>query len=162
METSKIQQIAKCSKNIAINIKYSLGLNCTGLLYTNRGNYADSTKRWFEKNFDVTFERGNNSPKWGKNGEFIKIVESTEKLKSFVELLQNEEQKILTETAEREEKKNKALELMVISDEEKNKFIAKTAGTSNKRKRQIAHNFAGRKLGFYSTEGMKKYFELTN
>lgn len=149
----------KISKAFAIEIVWHSFLD-EKKIYLNRGNYASSTIGFLAKNFGAIFERGNDAPKGGKRGAFVIMTSWNSEFDKFANQIIKRDEEIGQEALQREIEKTKALDSMMISEEEKNKFIEKTTGLSNKQARKIAHNFAAKKLGFYSTEGMKKFMEL--
>lgn len=158
VSTQQVINFAKVSKSTAIELVYS-DLHLTKKLYTNRGNNATATINWLKKNFNAQFTTGNDAPRGGQRGNYV-TFETNEKFEKFAQSLTELDAKIGNEQSQIALEKNQAIEAMVISDAEKAKYLTKVEGLSNKKARKEAHKFAAKKLGFFSTEGMKKFFEL--
>jgi hypothetical protein len=155
-----VMNIAKCSKSTALEIIYHDLLE-TKKLYLYRGNNANATINWLTKNFAAKFTKGNDAPHGGVAGTFVTFT-ANEKLNNLIKLINDADADLIKQTKERKIKQQTAINNMVISESERVSFLEKTKDLSNKKARQIAHNFAGRKLGFYSNDGMQKFFDLKN
>lgn len=158
VSVNQLIEFAKVTKSIAIELAYS-NLHVTKKVYTNHGNNARATMNWLVKNFGVNFTTGNDAPRGGKHGNYV-TFESNEKFEKFAQSLIELDEKLENEQVAKKAAKNNALEAMLISEIEKSEYLAKVEGLSNKKARKVAHKQAAKKLGFFSTEGMKKFFEL--
>lgn len=158
LNTSIIESTFKVSKSTAIEIVFS-DLHINRKIYLNRGNQARSTIGWLVKKFGVTFQTGNDSPRGGKRGDYV-TFESNEAFEKFAQEVNAIDERISAETEARNREKKAAIESMIITPSEKEKFLQKVEGLSNKQARKEAHKFAAKKLDFWSTKGMKKFFEL--
>jgi len=160
LSSQSVMQLAKCSKSTALEIIYHDLLE-SKKLYLNRRNNSTATIKWLEKNFEAKFTNGNDAPRGGKIGEFV-TFEVNSNFNDLVLLITQKDSEFVKETASRKAEQQKAIDAMVISEAEKQSFLEKTKDMSNKKARQIAHNFAGRKLGFYSNQAKDKFMALRN
>lgn len=162
LSTQTVQELAKCSKSTALEIIYSDILE-TKKLYLNKKNNSSATMKWLERNFSAFFTYGNDAPRGGKTGDFVTFTFTTsgeEKFNSFVSTINSENAKLLKRQNESKISNQAKVEAMVISETEKQNFLAKTTGMSNKSAKAVAHSYAGRKLGFFSNEGKDKFMDL--
>lgn len=160
LNTQTVMQLAKCSKSTAIEIVYNDLLE-SKKLYLNRKNNSTSTIKWLEKNFDAKFTNGNDAPRGGKFGDFVTFT-TNNNFETLVSLINQEESSFVEASEKRSAEQNAAVQGMVISEAEKQNFLEKTKDMSNKKARTVAHNFAARKLGFYSNEAKDKFMNLRN
>lgn len=160
LSTQTVMRLANCSKSTAIEIVYSNLLE-TKKLYLNKKNNSTATKKWLVKNFDAKFTEGNDAPRGGKTGDFVTFTVN-DKFDDLVTLINNEDVKLKNFTALKKIEQQEAINSMVITEEEKTKFLEKTKNMSNRQARQIAHNYAGKKLGFYSNLAKDKFMDLRN
>lgn len=155
----QIKEIAKCTHCTAVEVKYCDILEkCK--LYTDRGNNSRATMNWLSKH-DVEFTYGNDAPRGGKIGNFVSF-KMTDKLAVVKNALDIKDAQLTIIADEKEAARDAAIEAMVITEEEANKFIQKVTGLSNKHARKIAHNMAAAKLGFYSKGGRDRFMHLIN
>lgn len=155
---SQIQQLLKCSNSAAKEFRYA-DLHKNRKIYLNKGNYAKTTIAWLVKHYDIIPQPGNDAPKGGVKGDYV-FFEETPKFKTLVILLEEFDAEVVKRNKEGSEVRAKQINDMVISEEEKQKFLQKTKGLSNKQARKVAHNYAAKILGFYSTDGMQKFYKL--
>lgn len=160
LNVGQIMQFAKCSKSTAFEISYYNLFDCK--LYVNRKNNSRSTIFWLKTNFDIEVSKiQNDAPRGGKIGDFV-TFEPNEKFIELKNLILSENENKIKTGNQLKEAQILAVSKMVISDNEKTNFLEKTKNLSNKKARTVAHNFAGRKLGFYSNEGKNKFMNLRN
>jgi|688.fasta_scaffold577731_3 hypothetical protein len=160
LSSQEIIGLAKCSKATSLEIIYHDLLE-TKKLYLNRKNNSYATVKWLEKNFDANFTHGNDAPRGGRIGEYVTFTTNS-KFDELALLVNSKNDEKAHAIAESKSKNQKAVDLMVISEKEKASFLERTEGLSNKKARAIAHNFAGRKLGFYSNDAKDKFMNLRN
>jgi hypothetical protein len=161
LTTTQIQKLTGASTSMAIEIKYN-GFLENLKIYTNKGNYANHTIAFCEKKFNATFEYGNDAPRGGKNGNYAVMVNYNVKaVKAFKAALVDADNKAGEEANAIAIDKANKLRTMIITDAEAQLFLSKIEGLSNKQARKVAHNFAAKKLGFYSTDGMAAFFSLS-
>ena len=154
----QIMLMAKCSQSTANEIMYYNLFECK--LYLNRKNNSRSTILWLKNHFSIEVsEIKNDAPRGGKNGDFV-TFEPNEKFLEIKNLILTENENKINFENQRKQAQILEVSKMVISENEKNSFLEKTKNLSNKKARAIAHNFAGRKLGFYSNEGKDKFMNL--
>ena len=158
LSKESVIKLAKCSNSTALEIIYHNLLE-DKKLYVNRKNNANATIKWLEKNFDAKFTKGNDAPRGGKIGEFVTFT-TNEKFNELAELINNKDIELKEFQKNKKIAEQKLINEMVISENEKTKFLEKTKDLSNKKSREIASNFAGRKLGFYSNEARDKFMSL--
>ncbi len=159
LNKSTVMQLCKCSNSTAIEIMYS-NLLTSKNLYLNRKNNSTATLNWLKKHFEAKIsEIKNDAPRGGKVGDFITFT-ANEKFDNLCKLVLSENDNFIKKENERKVSQKKAVDSMVISEIEAKNFIEKTKDLSNKKARAIAHNFAGRKLGFYSNEAKDKFMNL--
>lgn len=163
MKTLNAQYFAtnfKINKHFALEIVYSNFFE-SKIIRTDRGNYAASTINYLKKKFNAVFsEVQNDAPKGGKRGNFVKMLSADPSFEVFQNAVIAEDDRIIFESEKRKQLQNEAVQNMIISEEEKRKFLEKTTNFSNSQRRKTAHNYAAKKLGFYSTAGMDKFYDL--
>jgi hypothetical protein len=153
-----IIELAKCSNSTAIEIIYSNLLE-SKKLYLNKKNNSNATIKWLEKNFDAKFTKGNDAPRAGKTGDFVTFT-TNDNFEKLAVLINKKDAELVKQNEAKKTEQQKAVNEMIISETEKVKFLEKTKGLSNKKSREIAHNFAGRKLGFFSNQAKDKFMSL--
>jgi hypothetical protein len=161
MKTITVQQVmtlAKCSKSTAIEIVYSF-LFENRRVYLNKKNNATATIKWLTKNFDAKFTNGNDAPRGGKIGEYVDFTANS-KFDELQKLILEKDSEIYIAKEKSKIINQEMVNAMVISETEKTNFLEKTKDLSNKQARKIAHNFAARKLGFYSNQAKDMFMNL--
>ena len=158
LRVSEVMEMAKCSKSTAIEIVYTDILE-SKKLYLNRKNNSTATVKFLEKNFEAKFTKGNDAPRGGKFGDFVTFT-TNDKFDELAKAILGRNEERANEIEARKVEETKAVNEMVITEEEKNKFLEKTKGMSNKSAKAIASNFAGRKLGFYNNIAKDKFMAL--
>lgn len=149
----------KICRSLAIEI-WANKLLTNRRIYVNRGNNAAASINSLKKNFGISvITQGNDAPKGGKIGDYIEF-ESTEAFEVFAKKVLGLENSIIFQNKKRQEERTLAVNAMVITEEEKVKFLSKVEGLSRKQARKVAHHYAGKKLNFYSTEGMARFMDL--
>lgn len=159
LSSQKIMEICQCSKSTAIEIRYSNLLE-SKKLYLNKKNNSTATLNWLKKNFGAIVSKiQNDAPRGGKTGDFV-TFKTNQKFDELCQLVLAENEKHIKTEKDKKESQQASINAMVISEAEKKNFLEKTKNLSNKKSRVIAHNFAGRKLGFYSSDGRDKFMNL--
>ena len=129
-------------------------------LYLNRKNNSRSTIIWLQKKFNIEVSTvQNDAPKGGKIGDFV-TFETNEKFEIMRKSIISENENFINKRDALKIEHQKKIDSMVISENEAKNFIEKTKDLSNKKARAVAHNFAGRKLGFYSSQAKDKFMDL--
>ena len=160
LSSQTVMQLAKCSKSTAIEIIYCNLLE-SKKLYLNKKNNSTSTIKWLEKNFDAKFTKGNDAPRGGKIGDFVTFTVN-KKFNELLELITKTDLSKKNADLYKKIQQQKAIDAMVITELEKQSFLEKTKNLSNKKAREVAHNFAGKKLGFYSNQAKDMFMILRN
>jgi hypothetical protein len=155
---NQVMNLAKCSKSTAIEIVYRL-LFEKRRVYLNKKNNATATIKWLTKNFDANFTAGNDAPRGGKIGDYVDFTANS-KFDELQKLILQENAKLAFAKEKTTKVNQEMVNAMVISESEKINFLEKTKDLSNKKARIVAHNFAARKLGFYSNQAKDLFMNL--
>jgi hypothetical protein len=158
LSNQQVIKLAKCSNSTALEI-ICANLLESKKLYLNKKNNSSATIKWLEKNFDAKFTKGNDAPRGGKAGEFV-TFEVNCNFEKLVNLISEADAECIKNNEAKKAEQQKAINNMVISETEKQSFLLKTKDMSNRKAREIAHNFAAKKLGFYSNQAKDKFMEL--
>ena len=160
LTVTEVQHFAGCNNYTAIEILYCRILT-EGKLYTCRGNYANYTINWLSRRGVNNFVHGNDAPRGGKWGQYVTFEISDELKGIHTKLAAINTVAEQRHKAEAERKAQLERDIQgSITPEEKEKYLAAVHGLSRKQERKVAHNFAARKIGHYSTAGMKAFFNL--
>lgn len=164
ISTGAVEKKFKVSASVALHLLYSnLTLSVGNKIYTNKGANARAVQNWLEKNFDAKFSYGNDAPRGGKIGNFIQIVSiDAELADAFFATVKAFDEEIGREIEAKRKQKAELVEDFTMTDEEIEKFIAKTADLSNKKTRQKANNEYARKSGFFDTDGTRKVLDIVS
>lgn len=158
LTVNEIMKIADVSKATAYQI--DLGFFDTKKIYTERGDFANYAVKFFTKKFNATWVKGNDAPRGGKRWKHLIMVTHDESYNEFAQKLIEADNAKGLMLKEREEKRKAAIAAMNIEEEERIKFISMASNLSTTQAKKTAHNFAARKLGFYSVKGRDKFLQL--
>jgi hypothetical protein len=158
LTVNEVMKIANVSHATALQIVE--GFLDTKKIYTERGEFAKYAVHFFTNKFNATWVEGNNAPKGGRRGEFVIMVSYNESYNEFAQKLIEADDAKGYMRKELEEKRKVAIAAMNIEDDERIKFVSITSNMSTTQAKKTAHNFAARKLGFYSVEGRDKFLQL--
>ena len=158
LTVNEVMKIADVSHAVAHQIMY--GFLDTKKIYTERGEFAKYAVHFFTNKFNATWAEGNDAPKGGKSGEFVIMVSHNKSYIEFAQKLIEADNAKGCMRKELEEKRKAAIDAMNIEEDERIKFVSMTLNKSITQVKKTAHNFAAKKLGFYSVEGRDKFLQL--